>query len=129
MDNLTPSFVLEYERKLKNQAQLKRELSELKLLVTGWLETVPKQSYQLHDSGKLRIGKQTIRETIKPEYVEASLVTFLINTQSMNHENAKAFAQHATAFIWDARSEKTISRLVRTNGHAKKAIADRMLTK
>ena len=129
MENLTPSFVLQYEKKLKDQSQIKRELAELKLMVTGWLQTVPKQSYQLHDSGKLRIAKQIIKQTIKPDYVEASLVTFLVNTQSMNQENAKAFAQHATAFIWDSRSEKTVSKLVRTTGHAKTTVTDTIMTK
>ena len=75
------------------------------------------------------MAAQTIRETIKPQYVETSLVTFLVNTQSMNHESAKVFAQHATAYIYDSRSEKTVSRLVRTKGQAKTTTADTMLTK
>ena len=128
MENVPP-FVFQYEQKLKDQAQLKRELSELKVLVSSWLHTVPKKSYQLHDKGKFRIAEQTIKETIKPEYVEASLVAFLINTQSMNEESAKMFARHATSFIWNSRKEKTVTKLVRTYSHAKTAIVDRMLTK
>ena len=111
MDNVPPQFVFQYEQKLKDQSQLKRELAELKLLVSNWLQTLPKKSDQLHDKGKFRIAEQTIKETIKPEYVETSLVAFLINTQSMNEESAKMFARHATSFIWNSRKEKTVSKV------------------
>ena len=113
-----PTYVEAYERKLKDHGQLKKEIATLKPLVFTWLQTLPRQSFQLHN-GKLRLAELKKRASINQAYMERSLVTFLTQTQQMTQENAETFARHAAAYMWQQRPEKVETSLVRTYSQVK----------
>ena len=125
-----PQAVQVYEQKLRDLAQTKKEISQLKPLVTAWLETLPRKTFQMGD-GKLKVAEIKIRQNVNESHIETCLFLFLTKTQNLSEDAAKRFAAQAAGFIIDSRAVRTSMRLQRTHSQAKKNVpttTDKLMT-
>ena len=115
-----PNFVTLYEEKVQAAAQLKREIQKLQQTIAQWLTAIPNKTVD-RNNGKLKLQDMKTYGPVNRRHIENSLIAVLSsNNKAMNAEQVKQFSADVVKFIWDTRSQKITTKVVRTYSKKRK---------
>ena len=115
-----PNFVTLYEEKVQAAAQLKREIQKLQQTIAQWLNAIPNKTVD-RNNGKLKLQDMKTYGPVNRRHIENSLIAALSsNNKAMTAEQVKQFSADVVKFIWDTRSQKITTKVVRTYSKKRK---------
>ena len=115
-----PNFVTLYEEKVQAAAQLKREIQKLQQTIAQWLNAIPNKTVD-RNNGKLKLQDLKTNGPVNRRHIENSLIAALSsNNKAMTAEQVKQFSADVVKFIWDTRSQKITTKVVRTYSKKRK---------
>ena len=115
-----PNFVTLYEEKVQAAAQLKREIQKLQQTIAQWLNAIPNKTVD-RNNGKLKLQDMKTYGPVNRRHIENSLIAALSsNNKAMTAEQVKQFSADVVQFIWDTRSQKITTKVVRTYSKKRK---------
>ena len=97
-----PDFIQRYEAQLVVQANLKREIGQLKKQVEHYLQQVPNHSLPM-TYGKLKLQTKSQRGAVTQAYLETCLTTYLKRQPKVAEAEARHFAKGAATFVFKER--------------------------
>ena len=115
-----PDVVQQYLDLLRRQHEVRTALAAVKGAVQSWIKSLPKQSIEIAHGSKLKMTTIT-RRIVNQDSISASLQSFLLQSnQTMNREQAAAFAHMAAEYIFANRPSVTTNQLQQTHAAKRK---------
>ena len=108
-----------YEERIEAAAQLRKEIKQLKQALTPLLKAEPEGTI-IRGNGKLKVVEVKTRGPVNRKHLETSLISLIINSKSMEIEQATMFSRAAVLHVWNSRPYTMSTQVQRTFSKRKK---------
>ena len=96
-----------------------REIKQLKQALTPLLKAEPEGTI-VRGNGKLKVVEVKTRGPLNRKHLETSLISLIINSKSMEIEQATMFSRAAVLHVWNSRPYTMSTQVQRTFSKRKK---------